>query len=34
MENVIFNLRNDKQKYEDTVQHINWLIKQYDENKR
>ena len=34
MENVIFNLRNDKQKYEDAVQHIDWLIKQYDENKR
>lgn len=34
MENVIFNLRNEKQKYEDTVQHIDWLIKQYDENKR
>lgn len=34
MENMIFNLRNEKQKYEDAVQHIDWLIKQYYENKR
>lgn len=34
MENVIFNLRNDKQKYEDTIQHIDWLIKQFEDNKR
>ena len=34
MENVIFNLRNDKQKYEDTIQHIDWLIKQFEDNQR
>lgn len=34
MENVIFNLRNEKQKYEDAIQHIDWLVKQYDDNKR
>lgn len=34
MENVIFNLRNEQQKYEDTIQHIDWFIKQYDDNKR
>lgn len=34
MENVIFNLRNDKQKYEDTLQHIDWFVKQFEDNQR
>lgn len=34
MEDVIFNLRNDKQKYEDTLQHIDWLVKKFEDNKR
>lgn len=31
---MIFNLRNEKQKYEDAIQHIDWLVKQFDDNKR
>lgn len=34
MENVIFNMQSDQKKYENTLQCIDWLIKQYEENKR
>lgn len=34
MDKVIFELKNDKQKYEDMLQHIDWFVKQFEDNKR
>lgn len=34
MENVIFNMQSDQKKYENTLQCIDWLIKQFEDNKR
>lgn len=33
MDKVIFGLKNDKQKIEDTKQHLEWFIQQFDKDR-
>jgi hypothetical protein len=34
MDKVIFDLKNETQKYQAALQHIDWLVKQFEDNKR